>query len=214
LLDTINGGATAIATMRNIPTRVTATPTFLYWTESSQIIRYDRGSGAITPFVPNLMNPIDVNEANASLYYALQNGGKGNGSVASVPIAGGTPTTLSSGLMLPLSIGADAQNVYVMDFDAQISGTGNSLIRKVPVGGGTTTTLASNIGTYFYSNIAVDDTYVYWADWTNGAIKKVAKTGGTVTTLVDALTTPAWVVVRDDSVYFTHALGVSKVTPK
>jgi hypothetical protein len=82
-----------------------------------------------------------------------------------VPLAGGTPTTLASGQMMPLDLAVDATSVYWTD------STGGTVM-KVPLAGGTPTTLASGQSSPDY--IAVDGTSVYW---TNDADYDFADTG-------------------------------------
>jgi hypothetical protein len=202
-----------LASMRAFPGNITGDALYLYWSELNSVVRYDRGSGDITP-VPNLGGAAYLALDGSTIYASSSNGATGAGSIVSTPKSGGAVKTLATGFKSPLAIALDAQNVYVTDYDFQISGNGNHQLAKVPIGGGKATTLATNTGVYVTSDLAVDDTYVYWADFVNGAIRKVAKTGGAVTTVVAGLKTPTHVVVSGNSVYFTHAQGVSKVTPK
>jgi hypothetical protein len=77
------------------------------------------------------------------------------GSIASVPVTGGTPVTLLSGLSAtPGSIAVDAVNLY---FGVYATG---GYVAKTPLGGGAVTTLA--IGTP--TNLMIDDTSVYYLD--------------------------------------------------
>jgi sugar lactone lactonase YvrE len=111
-------------------------------------------------------------------------------------IAGGTVSTIATGLNTPLGIAVDsttlasAGTIYVAD-------TFNEVIRAIPAGGGTMTILAGTLGTaggptsasfYLPYGVAVDNSAlasagtVYVADTYNNAIRMIAA-GGAITTL-------------------------------
>jgi hypothetical protein len=105
------------------------------------------------------------------------------GSLFSVPIAGGSTTTLASGMAggdgyyaPPMSLALDAQNVYVASQDGFIYSVP---LAGVPDGGTPSTVLAKNQSPHPYA-IDVDATNVYWTNGGNGLFGSVmtcAKTG-------------------------------------
>jgi hypothetical protein len=105
--------------------------------------------------------------------YALENGTTvcTVGTVAAVPIGGGTPTLLASGQNGPDAIAVDGTDLYWVN----VGSTGNDgSVMKLPIAGGDAITLASQQAQP--TSIAVDDTSVYWTtEEPNGAVMKTSK---------------------------------------
>jgi hypothetical protein len=108
------------------------------------------------------------------------------GSLVTVPVAGGTPTTLASSTgasndgvnMLAL----DSVNVYWIDF-------GPGLVLQRPLAGGSTTTLAS--GRTNPVSLTVSGTNVYWSEnYQQGQVLSVPVGGGQITTLLSGAIGP------------------------
>ena len=76
-----------------------------------------------------------------------------DGSIVSVPIGGGAPKTLASGLCGPHSIAIDGSNVYFAD-------GGDGLVAKVAKTGGSPVVIANSQP--LVGSVAVDATSVYW----------------------------------------------------
>lgn len=123
------------------------------------------------------------------------------GSVFSVPIAGGTVTTLATGLYSPGGIAVDATDVYWVDFGV-VNPPGD--VMKVPIGGGTPVTLAtaSSNGTPWH--LAIDANNVYWTDF--GAAWQMPKSGGTPIMLGQGSLTSG-IAVDSSYVYWASETG-------
>jgi hypothetical protein len=97
--------------------------------------------------------PIDVAVKGANVYWIDNGSGTApNGSVYSMPVTGGTVTTMASGLMNPLTLAVDSMNIYFTASDG---------IHEEPIGSTSATLLApinNSVG------VAADDTdgFVYF----------------------------------------------------
>lgn len=80
--------------------------------------------------------------------------------LVSVPLAGGAPTPLATGLDEPRSIALDATHVY-WTAEGGKGAPETGALMKVPPAGGTPDTLVSGLTRPF--GLAVDSTSVYWA---------------------------------------------------
>src|SRR5262249_38503405 len=131
----------------------------------------------------------------------------------SVPVNGGSVTTLATGLAEPTAIAVDGTNIYWIE---RAGGSGGSL-KTIPISGGIPTTLASGF-LNAQNHMALDATSIYWGDGKiggGGVIKKVAKSGGFVTTLVGSgiLALETAIAVDASNVYFTDGAGNIKSVP-
>jgi hypothetical protein len=165
-----NGGGATGPAVGKLPTSGSGTPvslgsspgavnglavdgTNLYWATEATVMKAPlTGAGPTTTLVSGNGSPLAVDANN--VYYGFHGLGGSNtyGPVLQLPLAGGTPTTLATGLHMIDGIAVDGANVYWADN----SGT----LLRVPIGGGAVTTLAAK--QVFGGDIAVDATYVYW----------------------------------------------------
>lgn len=112
---------------------------------------------------------VDFDVAGGAVYFIDGQPGT-SGTIESVPITGGTPTTIVSSHPYDFSeITADGSNVYFTYRDSNQSG----YVAKATIAGGTITTIATM--QQAPSTIAVNATTVYWVDgWGNLGFSPIA----------------------------------------
>jgi len=146
-----------------------------------------------TGFVPPGRLAINANDA----YWT-----NGDGTIRSVPLAGGTTVTLATGLSQPMGIAVDAQNVYAVSQDGRIV--------SAPLSGAGTVTVLAQTQPNPYA-LAIDATNVYWSNVAtgagNGSIMACAKAGcgQAPTTLASGIHVqyPYGLTVSGGNVYWT-----------
>jgi hypothetical protein len=139
--------------------------------------------------------PVDLALDHASAYFASCPLAVA-GAVLSVPLEGGSPTTLVPGPGCPTSLAVDDTSLYVAGVG--LAGADGGVILRVPLDGGTVTTLVS--GADRPVGIAVDGTSVYWT--TSNALMRIPVAGGTPAALQSALESATRPVVVGGYVYW------------
>jgi hypothetical protein len=126
------------------------------------------------------------------------------GTVAKVPLGGGTPVTLASGQTMPAHIALDGQYVYFTTVDRTV--------KKVPIAGGATTTVAM-LGAPALG-IAVDGNGVYLvAGDADTVLNAPLSGGGSPSTLASNQNNPMAIAIDPVNAYFTTFDGSVKQVP-
>jgi len=151
----------------------------------------------------NQDTPSGLAVSNGVLYWTQYDTGQ---SIMSVPVTGGTPTTVVSNQDYPWAIAADANNIYWTNYDndgAVSGGTTNAgQVLQAPVGGGTVITLQMGLEDPY--GIAIDSQNVYFTTYAGGRVKKVPIGGGTVVTLAQGLNEPCYIAASGGNVYWSN----------
>jgi len=142
----------------------------------------------VTTLASNLSNtPVAMAVDATNVYWTGAAVGQDTtGVVLMVPKAGGTVTTLASGVN-PAAMVIDSTSVYFSDL------TGDTLL-KVPIGGGNVTTLYTLSSTNpnvpgRAGALAIQGDELYWVDGGSSRVVKLSTSGGTFTTLFTGSTT-------------------------
>ena len=155
--------------------------TSVYWTTlnftttSGAVMKVPREGGTATTlasFTSLGEVPLPIAIDGTSAYWAYYRPDYG-GTVASVPLAGGSVATLVSGQEDITALAVDGTNIYWA--------TTSTDVRRVPLPGGTWSTVATLPGSRL-GDFAVDATSAYWTQWNH--LGKVGLDSGTVTILL------------------------------
>ncbi|HEX8795544.1 MAG TPA: hypothetical protein VF765_31560 [Polyangiaceae bacterium] len=130
--------------------------------------------------------------------------GQANGSVWSVPVAGGVPVQVVGGQAAPHAMASDGTTLY---FGDQGAGNCTGSVEAVPVGGGTATPIA--MGQCTPLDVVADATSVYWTNTGDGSVWKSDKSNPNPVNLVPAAGQGHAGYLRVDAVnvYFTDQVG-------
>jgi hypothetical protein len=141
-------------------------------------------------------NPSGLAVDGTSIYWT----NAGDGTVMSVPLAGGTPRTLASGQSGASGIAVDATRVYWMT-----TSSGGAVV-ELPLAGGSPTTLVSGQGQL--GCIALDPTTVYWTNGFGNGVSSAPLGGGGPTSLASNVDYPVGIAVDATTVFWTGGLGL------
>jgi hypothetical protein len=200
-----------LAGPRLVPTAVAVAGKTVYFADASSVAKIDKG---VSVLHGKEQHPGGIAVDATRVYWSTggscvsENGAPiaADGSISSVPLAGGKPTLLATGLRCPEEIAIDDDAIYVASMD-------DGTVLRIPKAGGAATVAATDNerGTRY---VAVDATAIYWANQRTGKIKRRAKAGGKVDELA-SMKDPAGIAVDDKFIYFTDsALGVIKKVAK
>jgi hypothetical protein len=204
------------------PEYIAVDETSVYWTTcdntqtKGSIMKVAIAGGPPVALAPNEGCPAGVAVNATSAYWIIRStavrdadgGIARNGSVRKVALGGGPITTLVSGWS-PVGVAVDSANVYWTDLvEALDPPYGAPAIVRVPTGGGVPAVFASGPsgGPGYTFPIALDRTYVYWANQYLNTISKVALSSGASTTLagiVDPRGPAVALAVDPTGVYWT-----------
>jgi hypothetical protein len=148
-------------------------------------------------------NGVRVDSTN--VYWEADQGG-----ILKESLAGGAPVTIVPDTRIDIFT-IDPTNVYVLEGAYSSS----AAVVKAPLAGGSPMTLASGGDVRAPTAVAVDETSVYWANYSNsgsisdggsisnsGSIVKVPIAGGAISTLASGLNYPIGIAVDGFNVYF------------
>jgi hypothetical protein len=115
--------------------------------------------------------------------------------VASVPVQGGTPTTIFNA-----SGNATVIWAVALTDTAVYWGADNMYILMAPLAGGIASTL---VWSPWMGDMAVNATEVYWTDGTTGEVLSVPPDGGATSTIASGQTSPDYLALGPAGVYWT-----------
>jgi hypothetical protein len=205
--------ATTLASGLVGPYAVASDSAFVYWTDQSSaqpgvdVTQVPVGGGPsleIGTVIGDLAaGGLAIDPDNAYFASSLSGGG---GSVATVPLAGGTPETLwESTAGRPTGVLVANSALYWLVSSAAPQGA----VWAVALPGGKPTALASGLNSP--AQLAVDASNAYWTSPNDGTVVGVALGGGTPATISTGLTAPLGIAV-DDAIYVTTADSVIRIT--
>lgn len=133
--------------------------------------------------------PGSLTRAGGYLYWLQENAG--DGKLLRMPIGGGAPTTIATGLVQPDSLRVDDARAYWLAYGEHAG------IQTVAVGGGAVSTLVAVGAPVPIVQLALGPDHVYYTDGPGGAVRRVAKAGGDPETVASDLSGPGQIAVSD-----------------
>jgi hypothetical protein len=211
------GTPTALASALYLNEDIAVDSTNVYWTDANAqaVMSVPVGGGTPITLASGQVSGLHVPGSNvapngpiavdSTHVYWTNSAFTAGDTLMSVPIGGGTPTTLATGLTGPVDLVVDATSVYWLDQSTQS-------VMKVALGGGTPITLyttgtaggiSQQLGCSFNQfDLALDSTSVYFLGCGEGDVLSVPIGGGTPTTLASYQTLATAIAVTATSLYW------------
>lgn len=152
------------------PARANPIPVQLYF--PLVINQLDNPADTPVLLVSDQPNPSSLAVDSQNVYWT--NCDTENGSVMAWSKSRGVSHPLATGLPCPISIQQDSDSLYWLN-RVWIPGLGEYTINRMPKAGGQPVELITY--THVNGSLAVDETYVYWRDY-SGPVMRLPKTGG------------------------------------
>ena len=196
------GGATVLWQSANdYPAALALVSGEVYWTNEIQaggVSRVPIGGGGAIPVTPAVDYPYALTASGGTLFFTTAPYTSQYGDVLSVPVGGGTVTTVAGQQSMgqASSIAVGGNRVYWNTY---------SDVMAAPLGGGTPTTFAAQ---QYPVAVAADANNVYWASQLGGgAVVRQSVMGGTPTTIAQNQYYPDAVLVDGPNLYWTTGQG-------
>lgn len=168
--------------------------THAYWASGvGAIARAPLAGGSSTTLWTGMNPPQGLTVAAGSLYWSPWPGAS---TILSMPVAGGSPTTLQQTTANDVAV--DAMSIYWVD-------SAGGQVLQAPLGGGAPIVLAQN--QKGRGSIAVDATHVYWTNVGDGSVASAQIGGGGLAYLAGGLGQPTSIAVDANNVYWADPGG-------
>jgi len=153
------------------------------------------GTCQVTPLAGNQLTPwglvVDANK----VFWVSEGSAPDQGVLYSLPVTGGSPSTLADGQNGPVQVFDDTDYVYWTNFQ------GGGAVKRVRKNGTDLLQLSLASGPW---GLFVDSTHVYWTNTSDGTIRRVMKAGGQPEILVTGESAPRGIAVDATSMYWTN----------
>ncbi len=183
----------------------------VYWADAKGVHALPAAGGSETITAPSGVASIEAFGVGARdiflAVYTLQSNGRGIGSIARLPRAGGAITTIVDDVGHPFAVAVDDDHVYFASDTSTTPIRGEFTVDRVGLDGSGRTSIAAEVT----RDLAVDAHALYLA--ASDSIVRIDKTSHVRTTLATGLDTPAFVRVFGGNVVWINATSVAGSAP-